>query len=126
MSFSIYYSAERKQAITDEERKNVESIVNRYNTEYPFKRKTEDFCVYDSIDDENIIFSGAVKLPGGGYKTMYAVAQYWLKCLTEITGGLNGCNWDVHFDDVDLILDADGWRFPTDEEYAQRKNEPSD
>ena len=22
----------------------------------------------------------------------------------------------MHFDDVDLILDADGWRFPTDEE----------
>ena len=57
--FSIYYSAERIQAITDAEKKNVESIVNRYNTEYPFKRKTEDFCVYDSIDDENIIFSGA-------------------------------------------------------------------
>ena len=51
MSFSIYYSAERIQAITDAEKKNVESIVNRYNTEYPFKRKTEDFCVYDSIDD---------------------------------------------------------------------------
>ena len=51
---------------------------------------------------------------------MYAVARYWLKCLTEITGVLNGCNWGVHFDDVDLILDADGWRFPTDEEYAQR------
>ena len=120
MSFSIYYSAERIQAITDAEKKNVESIVNRYNTEYPFKRKTEDFCVYDSIDDENIIFSGATKLPGGGYKTMYAVAEYWLKCLSEITGVLSGCNWDVHFDDVDLILDADGWRFPTDEEYAQR------
>ena len=53
-------------------------------------------------------------------KLYYAVAEYWLKCLSEITGVLSGCNWDVHFDDVDLILDADGWRFPTDVEYAQR------
>lgn len=70
-----------------------------------------------------MIFSGAAKLPGNGPETLFEAANYWLKCLTEITHLLSNAAWNVTFDDVNLIFDSDdGWRFPTDEEYKQQKS----
>lgn len=121
MAFALYYSAKRNNEITEEEKSDIAEIVAEYCAGYPFKRKSENFGVYDETD-EGVIFAGSTKLPGGGYKTMYEIALYWLECLTEITNTLESCEWDVTFDDVDLILDEEeGWRFPTDEEYAQQK-----
>lgn len=121
MSFSLYYTAERNSPLTINEKTTIDNIVERYCSEYPFRRKTEDFCVYDITDKENIIFSGSTKLPNSGYKMLYAVGNYWLECLTEITKLLSNCDWKVTFDDVEMILDeVKGWRFPTDEEYHQR------
>lgn len=123
MAFSLYYTAKREQLLTIEERVAIGKVVERYCSEYPFNRKIEDFGVYDSNDEKNIIFSGSTKLPNSGYKFLYEVANYWLKCLTDITNLLSNCEWNVSFDNVDLILDEnDGWRFPTDEEYNQQKN----
>ena len=84
----------------------------------------EDFGIYNDLKDQNdIIFSGSTKLPGNGPKTLFEVANYWLKCLTEITHLLTNATWNVTFDDVDLIFDLDeGWRFPTDEEYKKQKS----
>ena len=65
------------------------------------------------------VFSGSTKLPDSEYELMYAVAVYWLSCLSEITLTLADCVWEVSFDDVDLIWDHnDGWRFPTDDELV--------
>lgn len=122
MAFSLYYTAKRKTSITTEEKIAINRIIERYCSKYPFKRKTEDFCVYDLNEEESVIFSGSTKLPNSGYKFLYEVANYWLKCLTEITKLLSTSEWEVLFDDVNMILDEkEGWRFPTDEEYAQQK-----
>lgn len=122
MAFSLYYEAKREQPLTEQEKEASKEIIEKYCSQYPFKRKVEDFSVYDVDSDEDIIFSGSTKLPRTGPKTLFDVANYWLKCLTEITRLLTNATWAVTFDNVDLILDSnEGWRFPTDEEYNQKR-----
>lgn len=121
MSFSLYYQAKRDRPLTGDEETAAAEIVRHSCTQYPFKRKVEDFGVYPAGEEAGVIFSGATKLPGNGPKALYDTVNYWLKGLTEITRLLEGASWEVRFDDVDLILDPEeGWRFPTDEEYRQR------
>ena len=124
MAFAIYYEAARKEPLTEQERTISKEISEKYCAEYPFKRKVEDFGIYeDSEGQDGIIFSGSTKLPRNSPKTLFEVANYWLKCLTEITHLLTNAAWNVTFDDVDLVFDADeGWRFPTDEEYKKQKS----
>ena len=119
MAYAIYYEATRTEPLTEQERTICKDISEKYCAEYPFKRKVEDFGIYeDSKKQDGIIFSGSTKLPGNSPQTLFDVANYWLKCLTEITHLLTNSTWNVTFDDVDLIFDEDeGWRFPTDEEY---------
>lgn len=123
MAFALYYTAKREQPLTEQERAMSKEISEKYCAEYPFKRKVEDFGIYEEPKEQvGIIFSGSTKLPGNGPKILYEVANYWLKCLTDITHLLTNAVWEVTFDDVDLIYDIDeGWRFPTDEEYNRRK-----
>lgn len=124
MAFALYYEAKRKEPLTEQEKAISKEISEKYCSEYPFKRKVEDFGIYDDFEyKDDIIFSGATKLPGNGPKILFDVANYWLKCLTEITYLLSNATWNVTFDDVDLIFDLnDGWRFPTDEEYKKQKS----
>lgn len=123
MAFAIYYEAARNEPLTERERTICKEIAEKYCAEYPFKRKIEDFGIYeDAREQDGIIFSGSTKLPGNSPNTLFETANYWLKCLTEITHLLKDAEWDVTFDDVDLIYDLDeGWRLPTDEEYNNRK-----
>ncbi len=125
MSYALYYKATRKQSLTEQEKIITKKIIEKYCSKYPFKRKVEDFCMYDENEyQDNIIFSGSTKLPGNGPKTLFEVANYWLECLTEITKLLVNAEWNATFDDVELVLDADeGWRFPTDEEYKKRQSD---
>lgn len=124
MAYAIYYEAARKEPLTERERTVSREIAERYCSEYPFKRKVEDFGIYETSEDQDdIIFSGSTKLPGNSPKTLFDAANYWLKCLTEITHLLTNAAWNVTFDDVDLIFDLEeGWRFPTDEEYKEQKS----
>lgn len=124
MAFAIYYEAVRKEPLTEQERTLSREISEKYCSEYPFKRKVEDFGIYEgSKEQDGIIFSGSTKLPGNSPKTLFEAANYWLKCLTEITHLLKNAAWNVTFDDVDLIFDLnEGWRFPTDEEYKKQKS----
>lgn len=125
MSYALYYEATRKQSLTEQEKTITKKIIEKYCSEYPFKKKVEDFCMYDENEyQDRIIFSGSTKLPGNGPKTLFEVANYWLECLTEITKFLVNAEWNVTFDDVELVLDTyEGWRFPTDEEYKKRQSD---
>lgn len=123
MAFTLYYTARRNEPATEQELKQCMEIVNDYCADYPYDKKVEDFGVY-SENEENVIFSGATKLPGNRPKFMFEVSNYWLDCLTDITEVLENCEWDVTMDDVDLIYDeVVGWRFPTDEEYRERNKD---
>ncbi|MBQ6888880.1 MAG: hypothetical protein IJN54_15370 [Lachnospiraceae bacterium] len=121
MGMSIYYEAKRETEITKEESKLCWDVIHEYCSNYPFEEKYEDFGVFDVDKDSDIIFMGATKLPMDDAELMYSVANYWLKCLTEITHILKGCHWSASFEGVDFIFDSkDGWRFPTQEEYEEK------
>ncbi len=124
MGFSLYYKAKREQPLSEHEKTVSREITEKYCSQYPFKRKVEDFGVYDVNEQDkqdNIIFSGSTKLPGMSAKVLFDVANYWLGCLTEITRLLEDAEWSAAYDDVALIYDLEeGWRFPTDEEYSKR------
>lgn len=117
MSFAIYYKAERTNPVTEQEKKNVLETVERFCKQYPFSNKVEDFGIYDFQKESDIIFHGSTKLPDENPEILFETANYWLKCLTEITYILSEAEWVVTFDDVSLIFDEQtGWRFPNDEE----------
>ena len=120
MSMSIYYTAKRNYPLNDEEKSVVHTIVDRYCSEFPFKNKHEDFCLYNEpFDEEDIVLDGATAIPMN-MKIFYDVILYWLKCFTELTKSISDCEWNVHLDDVDLIWESpNGWRVPTDEEMQK-------
>lgn len=120
MSMSLYYEAKRKNPLTEQEKAACDEIMARYSSEYPFEKKHHDFGMFH-VDVDDTVFCGATNLPMSNPQHMYDVANYWLKCLTELTKLLSDCKWTVEFEGVDLILDEnEGWRFPTDEEYNRR------
>lgn len=99
--------------LTDTESISVNSIIERYNSEYPFSEKAEDFCVYDEVPENDVIFNGATKLPDSDVELSFEVTFYWFKCLTEITEVIKGCKWTVTIDDTEMIWDDNyGWSFP--------------
>lgn len=124
MAFALYYEATRAQPVTEQEQAIIQQTIEKYNAQYPFQRKMDDFGVYEDVPGQSeLIFQGSTKLPGNGPNILFQVANYWLGCLTEITHLLTNAVWRVTFDDVDCIFDAaEGWRFPTDEEYALQKS----
>ena len=66
MSVSIYYEAERKHKLNDEEKAEVSAIVDRYCAKYPFEEKYEDFCLYsEPFDSEETVLQGSTALPAG-------------------------------------------------------------
>lgn len=120
MSCSLYYTAKRNMPLTYTENRTINNIVEKYNSEYPFSEKAEDFCVYNTTKN-GVIFSGSTKLPYiDDFELSFEICEYWLECLTEITKVLHDCQWNVSLDDVSLIYSKDtGWRFPTDNEYKK-------
>ena len=115
MSCSIYYTAERNTPLTDTEKISVNNIIEKYNSEYPFSEKSEDFCIYDGVTENDVIFQGATKLPDSDIELSFEVAEYWLECLTEVTRLLRDCQWLVTLDDVGMVWnDLYGWSFPAD------------
>lgn len=117
MSMSIYYTAKRNCPLNNEEKRVVQTIVDKYCSEFPLKNKHEDFCLYsEPFDEQDTVLDGATTIPMN-MKIFYDVILYWLKCLSELTEFLSDCEWNVHLDDVDLIWESpNGWRVPTDEE----------
>ena len=57
MAFALYYEAKRKEPLTEQEKAISKEISEKYCSEYPFKRKVEDFGIYDDFEykDENIL-----------------------------------------------------------------------
>ena len=122
MSMSIYYTAKRNCPSNDDEKKGVQSIVDKYCSEFPFQNKHEDFCLYsEPFDEQDTVLDGATSITMN-MKIFYDVILYWLKCLSELTQFLSDCEWNVHLDDVNLIWESpNGWRVPTDEEMRNNR-----
>lgn len=122
MSVSLYYTARRTQPVTPREKAICEEIAGRYDAQYPYGEMYEGFCIYDwerTLDEweKDVIFSGATALPySDNINSVFRVANWWLKCLGEITDALPGAQWHVHIDDSDISWsEGEHYLFPIDE-----------
>jgi hypothetical protein len=115
MGISIYYGAKRSYKLTEDENKQIETIVEKYDREREFK-KGEDFYIYDyNIEEPEVIFSGATGLPMSIINPMITVkgCMYWAKCLTEIRNIVKDAEWSVQMDETELEWDEkEGWKLP--------------
>lgn len=123
MSVSLYYEARRTQPVTFREKAACEEIAGRYDAQYPYGEMYEGFCIYDWNRDcdeweKDVIFSGATALPYcDDINFILRVANWWLKCLGEITDALPGARWHVHIDDGDIPWsEEEHGLLPVDEE----------
>ena len=116
MSVSLYYMAKRAQPITLQEQITCEKIAERYDSQYPFGKLYEGFCIYNlekspyiTESEKDVIFAGATKLPSDVFdiELFGNIIDWWLECLSEITRTLSGAQWDVHIDDVALEWNQD-------------------
>ena len=118
MSISIYYTARRPQPITKEEAALCRQIADCYDAQYPYGELYEGFCIYDLEKDrdeweQDVIFSGATKLPLEAPPFLFQIANWQLNCLEEISNILPGAQWHVHLDDLDLEwTEEERFRFP--------------
>lgn len=118
MSVSLYYTARRQQPATQQEKELCRQIGDRYDARYPYGELYEGFCIYDLERDrqnweQDVIFSGATKLPPEGPDLIFQIANWWLDCLEEITKALPGAQWHVNLDDFDLEwTEGEYFRFP--------------
>ncbi len=118
MSISIYYTARRPQPITEEEAALCRRIADRYDAQYPYGELYEGFCIYDLAEErdeweQDVIFSGATKLPPEDPLLIAQIANWQLDCLEEITNVLPGAQWRVHLDDLNLEwTEGKRFRFP--------------
>ena len=113
MSVSIYYSARRPTALTEQEQKAVKEVVSRYSVADQVEEylqtgsgwRGEDFCLYSPpFDSPDTILEGATKLPGHTDDAAWIAVLHWCKALSEIRRVLPNADWHVHVDDYDI-----GW-----------------
>lgn len=110
MSVSLYYTAKRERAISQQEKEAYQEIVDHYIAEYPLGDIYEGFCVYDTEEgaEGNVIFEGSTKLPlDQGVEHCTQVLTYWADCLQEIIDLLPGAQWNIHVDDADITSHFD-------------------
>lgn len=108
MSVSLYYTATRKQPITQQEQTRCNEIADHYDKQYPYGELYEGFCIYNLQKDnsgtpDDVILDGSTKLPPNVDEELFMnILQYWLSCLEEIVDVLTDAQWHVHLDDLDL------------------------
>jgi hypothetical protein len=115
MSISIYYTANRKQPLSDAERVAIGAAVEHYSVDNDIEEylqtglgfNWESFCIYkpDHFSEPQTIFEGATKLPDNSEDAIWTGLQHWCHLLTVIRNELNGAVWRVHVDDHEIVWD---------------------
>jgi hypothetical protein len=117
MGISIYYTAYRERALTQDEQKAVAKLIGRYDLsarngeqdQAAERMRWESFCVYDANDpsEPGVVFEGATGLPMNSEDDFWMAIQHWCRLLTEIRRALPGTTWQVHIDDHDIVWDEE-------------------
>ena len=108
MGVSIYYSAKRPTPLSEEENKEVQSIIKKHNETFPYKDEAETLYFYDEIEPEYIL-DGSTKLNLDNETILLKSIDYWLKALTELTLLLPDAIWSVSIDDNDANWIDEHW-----------------
>lgn len=103
MSVSVYYSCTRNIPLSESEEKDISELVNYHNNRFEWKDTAEVLTIYQNEHKENIVFEGSVKLPyEGDEAVMIDALFYWLHALSDIRKTIQGGEWQVQMDDVEI------------------------
>jgi len=115
MSISVYYSAKRAAALSQEEAAGIRTLVTKYSVDDQIGKRRwfgktpnwESFCIYDpgKPSEPNVVFEGATKLPDNTQEFLWQGLQHWCALLTEVRRLLGGAEWWVSVDDHEIHWD---------------------
>ncbi|MGG3504884.1 hypothetical protein ABES58_05300 [Paenibacillus lautus] len=103
MAISIYYSAKRKELLTDVERDLIKKLISEYSVHWT------SFDVYDLKDssDPEIIFEGSTQLPDIMDDAIWEGVQHWTALLSQIRCTVLNTEWYVAVEDHVLEWDEE-------------------
>lgn len=117
MSVSIYYTAKRKEVLTQAEKEEISQLVERYSVDEEIEEylKTGDghnwasFSIYDPNNptEPEVIFEGSTELPDNSESAMFDGVDHWASLLSDIRNVIKGAEWHVHVDDHVLVWDEE-------------------
>ena len=117
MSVSIYYTAQRKQKLTDDEQEVIHKLILDYSVDQKVEKYIStgegynwtSFYVYDPENptEENVIFEGSTQLPDISEEAMWEGVQHWSALLSQIRCVIWDAEWHVHIDDHVLLWDEE-------------------
>ena len=119
MSISIYYTAQRRKALSASEMESLADIVSKYSVDAQIDGliktglgpnwESFHFQVNEeraSIFKKSVVFSGSTKLPDNSEDATWIGVQHWCRCLSELHRLLDTCDWEVSVDDHSIYWDA--------------------
>ncbi|WP_102272797.1 hypothetical protein [Cytobacillus massiliigabonensis] len=117
MSSSIYYTATRKQKLTQAEQDAINQLMERYSVDEEIEEYLKSgvghnwtsFYIYDpkNLIDPDVIFEGSTELPDNSENAIFDGVDHWASLLADIRNGIEGAEWHVHVDDHDLVWDEE-------------------
>ncbi|WP_405387928.1 hypothetical protein OG596_08080 [Streptomyces sp. NBC_01102] len=112
MSVSLYYTALRTEPLTASEAASVTRIVAAHAASFPYEDE-ESLYVYEQADgDRGQILAGSTKMPFEPGRLLPVIAHV-LDSVTELRRALDGADWRVHMDDLDVPWDeSEGYVLP--------------
>lgn len=117
MAISIYYSAKRKESLTDVERDLIKKLISEYSVQQEIEKFNNTgegynwtgFDVYNLKDssDPEIIFEGSTQLPDNMDDAIWEGVQHWTALLSQIRCTVLNTEWYVAVEDHVLKWDEE-------------------
>lgn len=117
LSVSIYYTASRKQKLTQAEQEAINQLIERYSVdeeieEYLKSGEGHNWTSFSNYDLKNsiepdVIFEGSTELPDNSEYAMFDGVDHWASLLADIRNIIEGAEWHVHVDDHILVWDEE-------------------
>ncbi|MGE7928291.1 hypothetical protein [Lysinibacillus xylanilyticus] len=117
MGISIYYSARRKELLTDAEKDLIKKLISEYSVQQEIEKfnitgegyNWTSFDVYDIKDSSGteIIFEGSTQLPDNMNDAIWEGVQHWSALLSQIRCAVLNAEWYVAVEDHILEWDEE-------------------
>ncbi|MFT9821114.1 hypothetical protein [Lysinibacillus sp. NPDC056185] len=117
MGISIYYSARRKELLTDVEKDLIKKLISEYSVQQEIEKfnitgegyNWTSFEVYDLKDSSGteIVFEGSTQLPDNMNDAIWEGVQHWSALLSQIRCAVLNAEWYVAVEDYVLEWDEE-------------------
>lgn len=117
MGISIYYSARRKELLTDVEKDLIKKLISEYSVQQEIEKfnitgegyNWTSFEVYDLKDSSGteIVFEGSTQLPNNMNDAIWEGVQHWSALLSQIRCSVLNAEWYVAVEDHVLEWDEE-------------------